>query len=302
VRQHTIAEKVSCSGVGLHNGSPVQLTLRPARADSGIVFVRTDLDPRTEIPARACSVASTRFATTLRQDDVGVGTIEHLLAALFGLGIDNARVGIDGPELPVMDGSAASFVYLIRSAGIFPQREPRYPLRMRRPVEVRDGERSIRVEPADTFQISYAVDFAHPAIRRQTLHLDSVEPESFEREVAGARTFGFLEEVEALRAEGFAHGGSLDNTIVLDDERVLNPEGLRWPDEFVRHKVLDLFGDLALLGAPLLAHVHVERGGHSLHQQLVRAILADPDAWRIDHPDRGVAAALQLAPFNAAAS
>ena len=291
MRQQTIAEKVSCTGTGLHSGTPVQMTLRPARADVGIAFVRTDLDPRVEIPARASSVASTRFATVLRRGDVTVGTVEHLLAAFCGLGIDNARVEIDGPELPVMDGSAASFVYLIRSAGVFTQRESRHPLRLRRPVEVRDGNRSIRVEPADAFRIHYAVDFEHPAIGRQTFDLD-VTAERFEREVAAARTFGFLEEVESLRRQGFALGGSLDNAIVLDDEGVMNPEGLRWSDEFVRHKVLDLFGDLALLGAPLLGHVHVERGGHSLHQRLVGAILADPEAWCIDHSDRGIAGAL----------
>jgi UDP-3-O-[3-hydroxymyristoyl] N-acetylglucosamine deacetylase len=267
------------------------MTLRPARADSGIVFVRSDLEPRVEIPARASSVASTRFATVLRRGDVTVGTVEHLLGAFLGLGIDNARVEIDGAELPVMDGSAASFVYLIRSAGVFSQREPRYPLRLRRPVEVRDGVRSIRVEPADSFRIHYAIDFEHPAIRRQTFDLD-VNADRFEREIAGARTFGFLDEVDSLRREGFARGGSLDNAIVLDAEGVMNPDGLRWPDEFVRHKVLDLIGDLALLGAPLLGHVHVERGGHSLHQRLVGAILADPKAWRIDHPDRGLAGAL----------
>lgn len=293
MRQQTIAEKVSCTGTGLHSGAPVQLTLRPARADTGIVFVRTDLDPRLEIPARAASVSSTRFATTLQRGDVSVGTVEHLLSACFGLGVDNARIEIDGPELPVMDGSAASFVYLIRSAGLFRQREQRCTLRLRRAIEVRDGERHIRVEPSRAFRVSYAVDFEHPAILRQELALDTIDAARFEREIAGARTFGFLHEVDALRRAGFARGGSLENTVVLNGERVLNPDGLRWPDEFVRHKVLDLFGDLALLGTRMAGHVHVERGGHSLHQRLVSEILATPSAWRIDHPDRRVERALR---------
>ena len=297
MRQQTLAEKVSCTGAGLHSGAPVQLTLRPARADSGIVFVRTDLDPRLEIPARAAAVASTRFATTLRRDDVSVGTVEHLLSAFYGLGIDNVRVEIEGPELPVMDGSAASFVYLIRSAGLFRQREPRCTLRLRRRVEVRDGLRRISIEPARELSVDYAIDFDHPIIRSQEFSLSSLDPEQFEREIAGARTFGFIHEVDEMRRAGFARGSSLDNTVVLDATRVLNPDGLRWADEFVRHKVLDLFGDLALLGARVVGHVRVERGGHSLHQQLVSAILEAPDAWRFEHPDRRVANALRLAPL-----
>jgi UDP-3-O-[3-hydroxymyristoyl] N-acetylglucosamine deacetylase len=289
VRQHTIAEKVSCTGTGLHSGEPVQLVLRPARADSGIVFVRNDVNPRVEIPARSAALASTRFATTLERDGVSIGTVEHILSALYGLGIDNARVEIDGPELPAMDGSAASFVYLIRSAGLFRQRERRCSLRIRKSVEVRDGDRRIRIDPASRFGISYAVDFTHPAIRRQELAFDSLDAERFEREIAGARTFGFLREVDSLRRGGLALGGSLDNTIVLDDAAVMNPDGLRWPDEFVRHKILDLLGDLALLGAAVRGHVHVEKGGHTLHQQLVSAILASPGSWRFDHPDTRIA-------------
>jgi UDP-3-O-[3-hydroxymyristoyl] N-acetylglucosamine deacetylase len=262
----------------------VHLTLRPAPVDFGVVFVRTDRGRSVEIRANPSAVQSTRLATTLGCGDATVGTVEHLFSALFGLGIDNLRVEVDGSELPIMDGSAAPFVYLLRAAGIQPQPAARPLLRLRRPLEVRDGERYIRIEPARSFRVSYAVEFDHPLIGRQEYRLDSLDPEHFEREISAARTFGFLQEVQALRRTGFARGGSLDNTVVLDRAGVVNCEGLRWPDEFVRHKVLDLFGDLALLGVPIRGHVRVERGGHSLHQKLVAAIVATPDAWRIDAP------------------
>ena len=272
-------------GTGSHSGAPVHLTLRPAPVGSGVRFVRTDRGHSVEIRAHPSAVKSTRLATTLGCGDATVGTVEHLLSALFGLGIDNVRVEVDGPELPVMDGSAAPFVYLLRSAGIRPQPASRPVLCLRRPLEVRDGERHIRIEPARSFRVSYAVEFDHPVIGRQEYRVDSPDPEHFEREISAARTFGFLQEVRALWRAGFARGGSLDNTVVLDDEGVVNRDGLRWPDEFVRHKVLDLFGDLALLGVPIRGQVRVERGGHSLHQELVAAIVANPDAWRIDDAD-----------------
>ena len=294
MHQQTIAEKVSCTGIGLHSGAPVQLTLFPARAESGIVFVRTDGPEPVEIPARPGAVRSTRFATTLGRGDVTVGTVEHLLAALYALGVDNIRIEVDGPELPVMDGSAAPFVYLLRSAGIFAQREARPILRVRRAVEVCDGEQRIRLEPARSFRVSYAVEYEHRAIGRQEFELDGNDLERFDREVSGARTFGFLEEVQALWREGFARGGSLENTVVLDEGGVINPGGLRFPDEFVRHKVLDLFGDLALIGMPIQAHIRVERGGHSLHLKGVRSLLAQPDAWRIHDPIRGRGGAIDL--------
>jgi UDP-3-O-[3-hydroxymyristoyl] N-acetylglucosamine deacetylase len=284
VKQQTIAETVSCTGTGLHSGAPVQLTVRPAPVDSGVVLVRSDRARSVEIRAHPGSLRATRRATTLGDGDATVGTVEHLFAALLGLGIDNVRAEVSGPELPIMDGSAAPFVYLLRSAGIRPQPEPRAVLRIRRPIEVRDGERSIRVEPARCFRISYAVEFDHPTIGRQELCIDASDPEHFEREISAARTFGFLREVRALRAAGLARGGSLDNTVVLDDRGVVNGDGLRWPDEFVRHKVLDLFGDLALLGLPLRGHVCVERGGHALHHKLIAAIAASPEAWKIERP------------------
>jgi len=280
-KQQTLAESVSCAGTGLHGGAPVRLLLSPARAGTGIVFVRTDHTHAVEIAARPGSVTSTRLATTLGSGDASVGTVEHLLAALYGLEIDNARITVDGPELPVMDGSAASFVYLIRSAGICVQHEPRAVLRVLEPVEVDEGGRRIRIEPARGLRISYAVDFAHPAIKRQELRLEALDPRCFETEIASARTFGFLQDVRVMWNAGLAKGGSLLNTVLLDDTRVLNPEGLRWPDEFVRHKVLDLLGDLALLGVSIDGHVKVECGGHALHQRLVAALLERPRAWRL---------------------
>ena len=291
--QRTIAEKVSCLGTGLHSGSPVQLTLHPARANSGIVFRGTGLDG-AEIPARAAYVSSTAQATTLARGGRSVSTVEHLMAALYASGIDNVGIEVDGPEVPVMDGSAGPLVYLIRSAGVFVQQEPRGVLRVDRVVEVRDGQRWIRVSPGRGLQISYAVDFAHPAIRRQELRIPKMGPEVFERELARARTFGFLDDVHRLWRDGLARGGSLDNTVVLDAERVLNPDGLRWPDEFVRHKVLDLLGDLALLGMPIEGHVEVERGGHALHQALVKGLLRSTDAWHVQGEDAGVLHDLDL--------
>ncbi|MBW2447432.1 MAG: UDP-3-O-acyl-N-acetylglucosamine deacetylase [Deltaproteobacteria bacterium] len=273
--QHTIAEKVSCTGVGLHSGTPVQLTLQPARAGTGIVFVRTDLATPVEIPARPEYVTDTRLATTLGRGDATVGTIEHLLAALRGLGIDNVRVEIDGPEVPVMDGSAASFVFLVRVAGIFEQGAPRRTLRVRKPVEVRDGDRWARLEPGRGLRVSYAVDFDHPAIGKQALRGLELTPESFEAELCRARTFGFLRDVQALWKMGLGKGGSLDNAVLLDDQEVMNREGLRWPDEFVRHKALDLVGDLSLLGVELEGHVRVHKGGHALHQALVAEVLRE---------------------------
>ena len=283
--QRTIAEKISCTGIGLHTGAPVQLTLHPARVGSGIVFVRSDLAHPVEIPARREAVTSTVMATTLGCGDATVSTVEHLLSALYSLGVDNARIEVDGPEIPVMDGSAASFVFLIRAAGLFEQNAPRRLLCIREALEVRDGDRSIRIEAARSLRISYSVDFTHPAIGRQSLENVEVNGETFEYEIGRARTFGFLREVETLWRNGLGRGGNLDNTVIMDDHRVLNEDGLRWSDEFVRHKILDLIGDLSLLGLPVAGHVTAVRGGHALHQALVEKILANPDAWRVEGGD-----------------
>jgi len=299
MRQHTIAETVSCTGTGLHSGAPVHLTLSPAPAGSGVVFVRTDRGEGAEIRTHPGAARSSGRSTVLGFGSTSVGTVEHLFAALFGLGIDNLRVEVDGPELPAMDGSAAPFVFLLRSAGILAQRATRPVLRIRRPIEVRDGSRYARIEPSRSFRVDYAVDFEHPAIRRQEYRVDDFDPRFFEREISAARSFGFLSEMRSLWSSGQERGGSLDNTVVLDEVGVVNRDGLRWSNEFVRHKVLDLFGDLALLGVAIQGRIRVERGGHSLHRKLVAAIADSPKAWRIAASDRGVQPGISFAPAPA---
>ncbi len=299
MKQRTIAEKISCTGIGLHSGEPVQLTLEPAREHAGITLVRSDLAHPVEIAARPENVTSTRLATTIGRGDATIGTVEHLLAALYALAIDNVRVIVDGPEIPVMDGSSASFVFLIRSAGVFEQRAERPRLRVLRALSVEDGDRVIRLTPGRGLRVHYAVDYSHPMIGKQSIRNFEVTPERFEREICRARTFGFLHEVEALWRLGLARGGNLDNTVVLDKERVLNRDGIRWPDEFVRHKVLDLIGDLSLLGVGLEAEVEARRAGHALHQAMLRKLLETPDAWELvgdtkaDFPSAAVVEALR---------
>ena len=303
MRQRTIARKISCTGIGLHTGAPVELTLCPGRVGTGIVFVRTDGAHPVEIPARADAVAETRNSTTLGRGSATVGTVEHLLAALYGLGIDNARVEVGGPEVPIMDGSAASFVLLLRQAGSAEQKAPRCTLQVRKPVEIRDGERRIRVDPSSSLKITYSIDFAHPIIGRQSMRALEISDQSFEREIARARTFGFVHEVEALWRAELARGASLQNTVVLDENRVLNGEGLRFADEFVRHKALDLLGDLALLGMPLKGHVRVVRGGHALHQRLVAHLANGHDEVRVlgAIPAQTAEAVIPLSPVRASA-
>lgn len=281
MKQSTIARRVAWSGTGLHGGDRVEVALSPADVDTGIVFVargagRDGAD--VEIPAHAENVASTARATTLAIVSEGdaaarVGTVEHLLATLFVFGIDNVRIEVRGSEIPVMDGSAAPFVAKLREAGRRGQGAPRRTLALDAPVVIAEGDRSIRIDPAPRLQVSYTIDFAHPCIGRQVLELPRLDDAIFERELAAARTFGFVSELAALRDAGLAHGGSFDNAIVLDETSILNREGLRWPDEFVRHKVIDLLGDLALLGMAVSGHVRVEKGGHDLHHRLVRALL-----------------------------
>jgi len=301
VNQRTIADTVSCIGTGLNGGQPVQLTLRPAPVDTGVVFTRTDRAHRTRIRVSPAAVRSTRRSITLGCGEVTIAAVEHLCSALFGLGIDNVGVEVDGPELPVMDGSAAPFVYLLRSAGLVAQPAARRVLRMRRPLEIREGNRSIRIEPARAFRVKYAVEFDHPAIGRQVFRVDAPDKEHFERELSAARTFGFEREVRSLRKAGSALGGSPGNTVLLDENAVVNPDGLRWPDEFVRHRVLDLYGDLALLGLAIQARIKVERGGHALHHKLVSAIVDRPEAWSIDDPDSREPRGLDFVPAPAPA-
>ncbi|HET9340545.1 MAG TPA: UDP-3-O-acyl-N-acetylglucosamine deacetylase [Casimicrobiaceae bacterium] len=282
LRQRTLKAAARTTGVGLHTGARVELTLRPATADTGIVFHRTDLAGSPPLPATATMVGDTRLSSTLRAGDAGVSTVEHLMSALAGLGIDNLHVDVAGPEVPIMDGSAGPFVYLLQGAGIVEQDAPKRYLRVVAPVEVRDGDKWARFEPFDGFRLDFTIDFPHPVFGTENRHvvIDFAE-HSYIREVARARTFGFMQDVEAMRAAGLGLGGSLQNAIVLDEVRVLNSEGLRYDNEFVRHKVLDAIGDLYLLGHPLIGQYTAHKSGHALNNALARALLARPDATRI---------------------
>ncbi len=282
--EHTLATSVQCTGIGLHKGRPVDLTLRPAAAGTGVLFVRTDLEPHVRFPARGEWVKDTLLATSLVNGDERLSTVEHLISAFSGLGVDNCTVEVAGPELPIMDGSAAPFVYLIRQAGLRAQSRMRRRLVIRKPIEVREGNRFVRVVPSRSFRVSIDIDYPHPAIGQQRISALRLTPERYAREIAPARTFGFLKDAQLLQANGLALGASLQNAIVLDESSVLNREGLRFPDEFARHKVLDLVGDLALLGLPLQGHVHGVLSGHGLHQALVAEIRANPSCWTVDVP------------------
>jgi len=280
LRQRTLKSVIGASGVGLHTGQKVRMTLRPAPADTGIVFRRIDLASPVDIPARAELVGDTRMASCLVRDGVRVSTVEHLMSALGGLGVDNAYVDLDAPELPIMDGSASPFVLLIQQAGVEEQAAPKRFLRVMRRVEVRNGDKWARLEPYDGFKLSFSIDFRHPVIERstQSVSVDFAET-SYLKEIARARTFGFMHEVEELRESGLALGGGLDNAVVLDESRVLNAEGLRFADEFIRHKLLDAIGDLYLLGKPLLGAFSAHKSGHALNNRLLRALLADQTAF-----------------------
>ncbi|MEK7820766.1 MAG: UDP-3-O-acyl-N-acetylglucosamine deacetylase [Pseudomonadota bacterium] len=279
--QQTLAQDVECVGVGLHSGLNVTMTLRPAPVDHGIVFRRVDVEDGTgDIPARFDNVVDTRMCTTLgNRSGVTIGTTEHLMAAFAGLGVDNAIVELDGPEVPIMDGSAAPFVFLVECAGLAEQAAARRVIRIVKEVALADGGASARLAPADHLSLDCEIDFKSAAVARQSLRLGMVNG-TFRKELARARTFGFLEEVEQLRALGLARGGSLDNAIVVHDGRVLNEEGLRYEDEFVRHKALDALGDLYLAGAPIIGAFQGVRSGHAANNRLLRALFADPSAWR----------------------
>jgi UDP-3-O-[3-hydroxymyristoyl] N-acetylglucosamine deacetylase len=273
--QRTLSGPIGCDGVGLHTGLAVKMTLNPAPADHGIIFVRADLPRPVEIPATARYVVNTELATTVGREGARVGTVEHLLAALSGLGIDNVRIELDGPEVPIMDGSAAPFAYLIRTAGVRMLDAPKSFVVIKKRVSVRDGEKTATLDPCDRFKINCRIDFHHPLISNQTFEMEFSD-RTFAREIARARTFGFLRDVETLKKEGLARGGSLENAIVVDEFSILNPDGLRFPDEFVRHKVLDAMGDVALFGRPVIGHLRVYKSGHALNHRLVEKVLADP--------------------------
>jgi len=286
LKQRTIKQLVRTVGVGLHSGTKVELTLRPAAIDTGIVFRRVDLEPAVDLPANALTVGDTRMASTLARDGVRVSTVEHLLSACAGLGIDNLYVDLSAEEIPIMDGSASSFVFLLQQAGLQEQPAAKKFIRVKQPVEVSEGEgeqrKWARLEPYNGFKLDFFIEFKHPAVdgTGQRAQID-FEIESYVKEVARARTFGFMQDVETLRGLGLARGGSLENAIVMDEYRILNADGLRYGNEFVRHKILDAIGDLYLIGHPLLASYVAHKSGHTLNNHLLRALLAQPDAYEI---------------------
>ncbi len=279
LRQRTLRALVRATGVGLHTGRKVVMTLRPAQPETGVVFRRVDLSIPADLPARASSVGDTPLCSCLERGKIKIYTVEHLMSALAGLGIDNVYVDLDGPEVPIMDGSAAPFALLLQQAGIEEQGALKRFLRVKKRVEVRDGDKSACLEPYEGFRLSFSIVYDHPVIERSTtsLTVDFAET-SYLKEVARARTYGFMHEVEDLRQSGLALGGGLDNAVVLDEYRVLNAEGLRFADEFIRHKILDAMGDLYLLGRPLLGSFVAHKSGHALNNRLLRALLADPAA------------------------
>lgn len=280
LKQRTLKNVIRATGVGLHTGEKVELTLRPAAPDTGIRFRRLDLEAPVEIKATPFTVGDTRLSTTLVEGGVRISTVEHLLAAFAGLGIDNAYVDLSTAEVPIMDGSAAPFVFLLQSAGVEEQGKAKRFIRIKRPIEVRDGDKIARFEPYDGFKVAFAIDFDHPAFSAETNEAQvDFSTTSFVRELSRARTFGFLREIEALRQQNLALGGSLDNAVVVDEYRVLNEEGLRYDDEFVRHKILDAIGDLYLLGHTLIGSFYGYKSGHALNNRLLCALVADESAW-----------------------
>ena len=299
LKQRTLKSLTSASGVGLHTGRKVRISLRPAAIDTGIVFRRVDLASPVDIPARADAVGETRLSSCLVRGEAKVYTVEHLMSALGGLGVDNAYVDLDGPEVPIMDGSAAPFVLLLQQAGLVEQAAAKKFLRIKRTVQVDDGDKWARFEPYEGYRLSFSIDFKHPVIDRstQSVSVDFAET-SYLKEIGRARTFGFMHDIENLRENGLALGGGLDNAVVLDEFRVLNVEGLRFADEFIRHKLLDAVGDLYLLGRPLLGAFSAHKSGHALNNKLARALIGDAAAYEtvvFEKADEAPAAVLRLA-------
>ncbi len=280
LKQRTLKSSVRATGVGLHTGQKVTLALRPAHPNTGIVFRRIDLPTPVDVPARAEHVTDARLCSTIEHDGARVATVEHLMSAFAGLGIDNAYVDLNGPEVPIMDGSAGPFVFLIQSAGIEEQPVAKRFVRMRRILEVEEDGKWAKLEPFEGFRLSFSIDFEHPVLERsaQSATVDFSET-SYVKEVARARTFGFMQDVEALRSGGLALGGSLENAIVMDEYRVLNADGLRYADEFVKHKLLDALGYLYLIGHPIVGAFSAHKSGHALNNRLARRVLAERDAW-----------------------
>lgn len=282
LKQRTLKSVVTATGVGLHSGAKVRIALRPAQPNTGVVFRRVDLQPPIDLRADPFGVSDTRLASCLEKDGAKVATVEHLMSALAGLGIDNIYVDVDAAELPILDGSAAPFVFLLQSAGIEEQQAAKQFLRVKKPVEVKDGDKWARLTPYDGFSLEFSILFSHPAVSgtASRAHIDFAD-HSYLREIARARTFGFMQDVESMRDQGLALGGSLENAIVMDEYRILNNDGLRYADEFVKHKILDAIGDLYLAGHPLLAAFSAYKSGHALNNQLLRALLADAEAWEL---------------------
>ncbi len=282
IRQRTLRNAIRATGVGLHTGEKVYLTLAPAPIDTGIVFRRVDLDPVVEIAANASNVGDATLSTTLVQDGHRVSTVEHLLSAMAGLGIDNAYVDLSASEVPIMDGSAGPFVFLIQSAGIEEQPAAKKFIRIKSPVTVEDGDKKASFLPFDGFKVSFTIDFDHPVFRDRRAHAEiDLSSTSFVKEISRARTFGFMHEIEYLRSKGLARGGSVDNAIVVDEYRILNQDGLRYDDEFVKHKVLDAIGDIYLLGYSLIGEFRAHKSGHALNNASLRALIARPEAWEM---------------------
>lgn len=282
IKQRTLKNAIRATGVGLHTGEKIYLTLLPAPVDSGIVFRRVDLDPVVEIEAKAENVGDTTLSTTLVKGDVRVSTVEHLLSAIAGMGIDNAVVEVSAAEVPIMDGSAGPFVFLIQSAGIEEQSAAKKFIRIKKPVVVEDGDKVASFLPFDGFKVSFSIDFDHPVFKDRTLEAEvDFSSTSFVKEVSRARTFGFMHEIEYLRSKGLAKGGSVDNAIVVDEYRILNEDGLRYEDEFVKHKILDAIGDLYLLGNSLIGEFKAHKSGHALNNKSLRELIAQKDAWEV---------------------
>lgn len=282
IKQRTLKNVIRATGVGLHSGKKVYLTLKPAPIDSGIIFCRTDLDPVVEIPAKAQNVGKTTLSTTLVKDDVHIDTVEHLLSALAGLGVDNARIELSCSEVPIMDGSAGPFVFLIQSAGLQEQEAPKKFIRIKKEVVVEENGKKATFLPFDGFKVSFEIDFDHPAFKKdiQSASID-FSSTTFVKEVSRARTFGFMKEIEYLRSKDLTLGGSMENAIVVGDDGVLNEDGLRYEDEFVKHKILDSIGDLYLLGHSLVGEFIGYKSGHALNNKLLRTLIDQPDAWEM---------------------
>lgn len=282
IRQRTLTREVTATGVGLHTGEKVKLALCPAAPGSGIVFRRVDHDPVIEIDVNPYAVGDTRLSSCLVKAGVRVSTVEHLMSALAGLGVDNVRVDLNGPEVPIMDGSSAPFVYLVQSAGIEAQAAPKRFVRVLRPVEVRQGDKFVRFDPFEGYRLDFSIDFNHPAFDPAGNHVViDFARSSYVKEVSRARTFGFMSDVEMMRSQGLALGGSLNNAIVMDEYRILNADGLRYENEFVKHKILDAIGDLYLLGHPVIGSYSAYKSGHALNNALLRKLLEDKESWEL---------------------